>query len=111
MHPKGFKECRRSRLSSDRQDAAEAMLWAHNAEFRVSSGQVDMRSDKGARKTKAGAVWSRDEVVRVDFERGWVFGPGIVDGLEGGWPSQPLQVLGEVVGRDEGEDVGGQASC
>ena len=50
-------------------------------------------------------VWSRDEVVRVDLERGWVSGPGVTDGLERGSPSQRFQVLGEVVGRHERENV------
>src|SRR3954451_5383796 len=54
-------------------------------------------------------VWPRDEVVRVDLERSRVLGPGLADGLEGGSPSEPLEVLGEVVGRDKGEDVGLQA--
>src|SRR5829696_628544 len=50
-------------------------------------------------------VGSRDEVVWVDLERRWVFGPGIADGLEGSSPPQPLQVLGEVVGCDERQHV------
>src|SRR3954449_13634878 len=54
-------------------------------------------------------VWSRDEVVRVDLEGCRVLGPGLADGLERGSPSQPLEVLGEVVGRDKGQDVGLQA--
>src|SRR5215207_6257641 len=54
-------------------------------------------------------VWSRDEVVRVGFERSRVLCPGLVDGLEGGSPSEPLQVLGEVVGRQKGQDMGLQA--
>src|SRR5215212_4229689 len=54
-------------------------------------------------------VWSRDEVVRIDLEGRWVLCPGLADGLEGGSPLQPLQVLGEVVGRDKGQDVGLQA--
>src|SRR4051812_15632965 len=54
-------------------------------------------------------VWSRDEVVRVDFEGCWVLCPGLADRLEGGSPSQPLEVLGEVVGRDEGQDMSLQA--
>ena len=32
-------------------------------------------------------VWSRDEMVRVDFEDGWIFRPGITDGLKGSPPS------------------------
>src|SRR3954462_3781983 len=51
-------------------------------------------------------VWSRDEVVRVDLEGCWVLCPGLADGLEGGSPLQPLEVLAEVVGHDEGQDVG-----
>src|SRR4051794_32297001 len=50
-------------------------------------------------------VWSRDEVVRVDFERGRVFRPSLADGLERGSPSEPLQVLSEVIGHDEGLHV------
>ena len=50
-------------------------------------------------------VRSRDEVVRVDFERGWVLCLGLADGLEGSSPSEPLEVLGEVVGRDERQHV------
>ena len=48
-------------------------------------------------------------MVRVDFERGWVSGPGVTNRLEGGSPPQRLEVLGEVVGRDEGQDVGCEA--
>ena len=50
-------------------------------------------------------VRSWDEVVRVDLERTWVFGPSLADGLEGRWPAQGLEVLGEVVGGHEGKDV------
>jgi hypothetical protein len=55
--------------------------------------------------TSAASVRSRGEVVRVDFERRWVSGPGIADGLEGSSPPEPLQVLGEVVGCDECQHV------
>ena len=51
-------------------------------------------------------MWSRDEVVRVDFERGWVLGPGVADRLEGSSPPERFEVLGEAVGGDEREDVG-----
>lgn len=51
-------------------------------------------------------VWSRDELVRVDLEACRVLGPGLADGLEGCSPSQRLEVLGEVVGLDESQDVG-----
>jgi hypothetical protein len=51
------------------------------------------------------SVWSRDEVVRVDREWGGVSGPDITDRLEGCSPSQGLQMLGEVVGRDKGLEV------
>src|SRR5215218_8931210 len=37
-------------------------------------------------------VWSRDEVVRVDLEGSRVLCPGLADGLEGGSPSEPLEV-------------------
>ena len=67
-----------------------------------------MRINCATAPSKLG-VWSRDEVVRVDFERSRVRCPGLADRLEGGSPSQPLQVLSEVVGHDEGEDVGLQA--
>src|SRR3954466_1789347 len=60
-------------------------------------------------RSRQGGVWSRDEVVRVDLEGCRVLCPGLADGLEGGSPSQPLEVLGEVVGHDEGQDVGLQA--
>src|SRR5918997_6683898 len=53
-------------------------------------------------------VWSRDEVVRVDLEDGGVLGPGVADRREGGPPLQRLEVLGEVVGPHEGEDVRGE---
>ena len=33
------------------------------------------------------AVWSRHEVVRVDFEEGGIVCPGVADGLEGGTPA------------------------
>src|SRR5215204_767551 len=48
-------------------------------------------------------------MVRVDFEWCRVLGPGLLDGLEGCSPSQRLEVLGEVVGGHEGEDVGLEA--
>src|SRR4051794_30544227 len=51
-------------------------------------------------------VWPWDEVVRVDREGGRVLGPGLADGLKWGSPSELLEVLGKVVGRDEGQDVG-----
>src|SRR5215218_7449553 len=65
-----------------------------------SAGQPKLNGSKGL------GVWSRDEVVRVDLERGRVSGPSVTDGLERGSPSQRFQVLGEVVGGDEGQDVG-----
>ncbi len=43
--------------------------------------------------------------MRVDFEGLWVFGPGLADRLKGCSPLQRLEVLGEIVGRDEGEHV------
>ena len=49
---------------------------------------------------------SRDEVARVDLERRRIDLPGVADGLEGCPPSQRLEVLGEVIGGDEGQDVG-----
>jgi hypothetical protein len=52
------------------------------------------------------AVRSRDEVVRVDPERGGVFRPSVADSLKGGSPAQGLKVLGELVGGDEGQDMG-----
>ena len=45
---------------------------------------------------------SRDEVVRIDPERSRIIRPGATDGLEGCPPAQRLEVLGEVVSRDEG---------
>ena len=47
-------------------------------------------------------VWSRSEVVRIDFEDCGSFRPGLADDLIGRSPFQGLQVLGEVVGGDEG---------
>src|SRR3984957_1857172 len=54
-------------------------------------------------------VWSRNEVVRIDFEDCGSFRPGLADDLIGRSPFQGLQVLGEVVGGDEGQDMGLQA--
>ena len=54
-------------------------------------------------------VWSRNEVVRVDLEGCWVLGPGIADGLEWCSPSQRFEVVGEVVGRDKGQNVSFEA--
>jgi hypothetical protein len=54
-------------------------------------------------------VWSRNEVVRIDFEDCGNFRPGLADDLIGRSPFQGLQVLGEVVGGDEGQDMGLQA--
>src|SRR3954447_14800933 len=48
-------------------------------------------------------------MVRVDPEGCRVIGPGVLDGLEGCSPSERLEVLGEVVGGDEGEDMGLEA--
>jgi hypothetical protein len=44
-------------------------------------------------------------MVRVDLEDRPVLGPSVADRLEGGSPAQRLEVLGEVVGPDEGLDV------
>jgi hypothetical protein len=54
-------------------------------------------------------VWSRNEVVRIDFEDCWNFRPGLADDLIGRSPFQGLRVLGEVVGGDEGQNMGLQA--
>ena len=54
-------------------------------------------------------VWSRAEVARIDLEPVWVFGPGLTDGLERGVPAQGLEMLGDVVGCDEGQDMRLQA--
>ena len=43
-------------------------------------------------------VWSRDEVTRVKFENFWCVVPGLADGLEGCFPLESLEVLGEIVG-------------
>jgi hypothetical protein len=48
-------------------------------------------------------------VVRIDFEDCGSFRPGLADDLIGCSPFQGLQVLGEVVGGDEGQDMGLQA--
>ena len=52
---------------------------------------------------------SRNEVVRIDFEDCGNFRPGLADDLIGRSPFQGLQVLGEVVGGDEGQDMDLQA--
>ncbi len=44
-------------------------------------------------------------MVWVGLEDGGVFCPGITDGLKGRSPSQGFEVLGEVVGCDEGQHV------
>ena len=54
-------------------------------------------------------MFSRNEVVRIDFEDCGSFRPGLADDLIGRSPFQGLQVLGEVVGGDEGQDMGLQA--
>src|SRR3954471_1893156 len=72
-------------------------------EFQVDPTSPTHKPELGSGK-KLG-VWSRDEVVRVDFERGRVFRPSLADGLERGSPSEPLQVLSEVIGHDEGLHV------
>src|ERR1700722_2752189 len=54
-------------------------------------------------------VWARNEVVRIDFEDCGSFRPGLADDLIGRSPFQGLQVLGEVVGGGEGQDMGLQA--
>ena len=43
--------------------------------------------------------------MRIDFADAWLLGPGMADGLERGPPSESLEVLGEVVGGDEGQDM------
>jgi hypothetical protein len=55
-------------------------------------------------------VGSRNEVVRIDFEDSGNFRPGLAGDLIGRSPFQGLQVLGEVVGGDEGQDMGLVAS-
>ena len=45
----------------------------------------------------------------VELEDFWCYRPGVADGLERGLPPERLEVLGEVAGRDEGEDVGFEA--
>ena len=54
-------------------------------------------------------VWSRDEVTRVEFEDFWCCRPGVADGFERGLPPERLEMLGKVIGRHEGEDVGFEA--
>ena len=51
-------------------------------------------------------VRSRNEVVRIYLEDRWVFCPCITDDLVGRSPSQGLEMLCEVVGCDEGQDMG-----
>ena len=51
----------------------------------------------------------RDEVVRINREAGGVSGPSVGDGPERRFPTQRLEVPGEVVGRDEGLRTGGGA--
>ncbi len=48
-------------------------------------------------------------MVRIDPEPVRVFGPGLIDGLERGFAVKRYEVLGEVVGRDEGQDMRLQA--
>jgi hypothetical protein len=47
--------------------------------------------------------------VRIDFEDRGKFRPGLADDLIGRSPFQGLQVLGEVVSGDEGQNMGLQA--
>ncbi len=47
-------------------------------------------------------------MVRVDLERRWVVFLGVADSLELCSPSECFEVLGEVVGGDERQDVGTQ---
>ena len=47
--------------------------------------------------------------MRVDFEDRSFFRPGVADELVGCSPSQSFQVFGEIVGGDEGQDMGLQA--
>lgn len=44
--------------------------------------------------------------MRIEFKDRWDFGTGIADCLERGPPSRCLEVFGEIMGRDEGQDVG-----
>jgi hypothetical protein len=48
-------------------------------------------------------------MVRVNGEGFLVFRPGIADGLERGSPAEGFEVLGEVVGGDEGIEVSFEA--
>ena len=43
-------------------------------------------------------VWSRDEVTRIDFEDFGSIRPCKVDRLEGRFPFQRFEVLGEIIG-------------
>src|SRR3954452_17049681 len=81
-------------------------MWALRNRRRMKRAQSKRPAHVKPRRL---GVWSWDEVVRVDLERSRVLGPGLADGLEGGSPLQPLEVLGEGVGRDKGQDVGLQA--
>ncbi len=74
--------------------------------FEASAGSFWGVLDTRPYMRASSAVWSRDEVVRVDFERGGVGFPGFTDGLEGCAPSECLEVLCKVAGSDEGCDVG-----
>jgi hypothetical protein len=56
-----------------------------------------------------GNVWSRDEVMQIDPEPVWVVGPGVTVGLKRGRPTERLEVLGEIVGCDEDQDMRSQA--
>ena len=47
--------------------------------------------------------------MRIDSEPAGVIDPGLTDGLKRGLPVQRLEVFGEVVGRNEGQDMRFQA--
>jgi ribonucleoside-diphosphate reductase alpha chain len=88
----------------DQDKAPEAASGAPAASAVVSRGLVRSKADK-LMLVRLG-VWSRNEVVRINFEDCGKFCPGLADDLIGCSPFQSLQVLGEVVGGDEGQDMG-----
>src|SRR5215217_7180729 len=90
-----------------RAPAAAALLAAALLPGCFQTPALDQASQAGlSMRLRDGlGVWSRDEVVRVDLEGRSVPGPGVADRLERGPPAQRLEVLGEVVGPHEGEDM------
>ena len=97
-------------LPDEEPDAREVVALIRAAGRKAVALPGDLRDASFCRRLVEDAVRelgvrSRDEVTRIDPELARVCFPSVCDGLERCFPPQCLEVLGEVVGPDEREDV------